>query len=252
MRIPIMAGNWKMNKTRDKALDFVYEVNREVPDLTDVETAIFAQDVHLRCLVKRQGENLKIGAQNVHYEDSGAFTGETSPIALKELGVHYVLIGHSERRSYYNETDESVNKKLHSALKYKLVPIVCVGEVLEAREQNKTLEVVERQTTKALEGITAEQMPGIVMAYEPVWAIGTGKTATAEMANETCKDIRGVIEKLYSKEIAEKVRIQYGGSVNAKNVKELMGMEHIDGALVGGASLDPTSFIELVNAVKEA
>ncbi|QVK21689.1 triose-phosphate isomerase [Mycoplasmatota bacterium] len=252
MRIPIIAGNWKMNKTRDEALRFIYEVNRAMPDVSEVETAIFAQSVHLRCLVKRQGDNLKIGSQNVHYEESGAFTGEVSPIALKELGVTYALIGHSERRSYYNETDESVNKKIHKALRHTLRPIVCVGEVLSERESGKTFEVVERQTRLALEGLTSEQMDEVVIAYEPVWAIGTGKTATPKMANETCSDIRNIVEKLFSKEVADKVRIQYGGSVNTGNIKELMSMEHIDGALVGGASLDELSFIELVNVAKEA
>ncbi|XMB67394.1 triose-phosphate isomerase [Mycoplasmatota bacterium zrk1] len=252
MRIPIIAGNWKMNKTRDEALRFIYEVNRAMPDVSKVETAIFAQSVHLRCLVKRQGDNLKIGSQNVHYEESGAFTGEISPIALKELGVTYALIGHSERRSYYNETDESVNKKIHKALRHNLRPIVCVGEVLSERESGKTFEVVERQTRLALEGLTSEQMDEVVIAYEPVWAIGTGKTATPQMANETCSDIRNIVEKLFSKEVADKVRIQYGGSVNTGNIKELMSMEHIDGALVGGASLDELSFIELVDVAKEA
>ncbi|XMB86955.1 triose-phosphate isomerase [Mycoplasmatota bacterium WC44] len=252
MRIPIIAGNWKMNKTRDEALKFIYEVNRVMPDVESVETVIFAQFLHLRCLVKRQGENLKIGAQNVHFEDNGAFTGEVSPIAIKELGVEYVLIGHSERRAYYNETDETVNKKIHTAYKYNLKPIVCVGEVLNEREEGKTTEVVKRQITKGLEGLSEEQVSKLVVAYEPVWAIGTGKTATSGMANETCGEIRSIIAELYSKDVSEKVRIQYGGSVKPSNVDELLSMEHIDGALVGGASLNEESFIQLVDAGKEA
>lgn len=250
MRIPFIAGNWKMNKTRDEALEFMYAVNRSLPKTSEVETAIFAQAPHLRSLVKRQGDFLRIGGQNMHYEESGAFTGEISPRVMQSLGVKYILIGHSERRAYYNETDETVNKKLHAAFKYNLLPIVCVGEVLEERESGKTFEVVERQTRLALEGLTAEQVVATVVAYEPVWAIGTGKTATAEMANETCGDIRKVIEGLYSKEVADQVRIQYGGSVKPANIKELMAQEHIDGALIGGASLDASSFVEMANFQK--
>jgi len=252
MRIPIIAGNWKMNKTRDEALKFIYETNRSVPNPSVVETVVFAQAIHLRCLVKRQGENLRIGAQNVHYEDSGAFTGELSPIALREIGVSYCLIGHSERRSYYNETDEAVNKKIHAALKYNLKPIVCVGEVLSERENGETLQVVDRQVKIALKGLAVDQLEGITIAYEPVWAIGTGKTATPGMANETCGDIRGIIANLYSKNIADSVRILYGGSVNPNNIKDLMNEEHIDGALIGGASLIEKAYLEMVNIAKEA
>jgi triosephosphate isomerase len=250
MRIPFIAGNWKMNKTRDEALEFMYAVNRALPKTSDVETAIFAQAPHLRSLVKREGDFLRIGGQNMHYEESGAFTGEISPRVMQSLGVKYILIGHSERRAYYNETDETVNKKLHAAYKYNLKPIVCVGEVLEERETGKTVEVVGRQTTAALAGLTAEQVSELVIAYEPVWAIGTGKTATAEMANETCGDVRKVVENLYGKEVSEKVRIQYGGSVKPANISELMSQEHIDGALVGGASLDADIFANIVNTYR--
>jgi len=247
MRIPFIAGNWKMNKTRDEALEFIYALNRVLPQTSDVETAVFAQAPHLRSLVKRQGDFLRIGAQNMHYEDSGAYTGEISPRIIQSLGVKYILVGHSERRAYYNETDETVNKKLHAAFKYNLIPIVCVGEVLEARESGKTLEVVKKQTEGALAGLTAEQVSTLVIAYEPIWAIGTGKTATADMANETCGDIRGVVADMFSAEVADKVRIQYGGSVKPSNIAELMSKEHIDGALVGGASLDANSFVKLAN-----
>ncbi len=251
MRIPFIAGNWKMNKTRDEALEFMYAVNRVLPKTSEVETAIFAQAPHLRSLVKRQGDFLRIGAQNMHYAETGAFTGEISPVVVQSLGVKYILIGHSERRAYYNETDETVNKKAHASFKYNLKPIICVGEVLEERETGKTFEVVERQTKGALAGLSAEQVSEVVVAYEPVWAIGTGKTATAEMANETCGDIRKVIEGLYGAEVADKVRIQYGGSVKPGNIVELMSQEHIDGALVGGASLDANSFVQLANYKKE-
>lgn len=251
MRIPFIAGNWKMNKTRDEALEFMYAVNRALPSSADVETAIFAQAPHLRSLVKRQGDFLRIGGQNMHYEENGAFTGEISPVVMQSLGVKYILIGHSERRAYYNETDETVNLKLRAAYKYHLKPIVCVGEVLEERESGKTFEVVKRQTEGALKGLTTEQVEKLVIAYEPVWAIGTGKTATAEMANETCGDIRKIVAELYSQEVADKVRIQYGGSVKPSNIKELMAQEHIDGALIGGASLDASAFVEMANFKEE-
>lgn len=247
MRIPFIAGNWKMNKTRDEALEFIYAVNRALPKTSEVETAVFAQAPHLRSLVKRQGDFLRIGGQNMHYDESGAFTGEISPRVMQDQGVKYILVGHSERRAYYNETDDSVNKKLHAAFKHNLLPIVCVGEVLEDRESGRTFEVVERQTKGALKGLTASQVTDLVIAYEPVWAIGTGKTATAEMANETCGDVRKVVEGLYGKEVADKVRIQYGGSVKPANIKELMSQEHIDGALIGGASLDANAFLEMAN-----
>ncbi len=250
MRKPIIAGNWKMNKVRDEALNFIYTVNQSVPSDEEMDTVICAPDVLLRCLVKRQGDYLKIGAQNMHYEEKGAFTGETSPLVLNDTGVKYVILGHSERRQYFNETDELVNKKVHAAYKYDLIPIVCVGEHLEQRENNTTNQVVEAQTKKALEGISAEQVKDIVIAYEPIWAIGTGKTATADIANETCGYIRSVIKELYNEEVEKSIRIQYGGSVKPGNIKELMEQEHIDGALVGGASLDAESFIQLTNFKK--
>ena len=250
MRRPVIAGNWKMNKIRDEALAFVYTVNKDVPSMEEVETVICAPDVLLRCLVKRQGDNLRIGAQNMHYEEKGAYTGETSPLLLSDTGVKYVIIGHSERRQYYNETDENVNKKVHSAFKYNLIPIVCVGEKLEDREKNLTNQVVAAQTRKALEEINSDLVKEVVIAYEPIWAIGTGRTATPEQANETCGYIREVVASLYDKDVASKIRILYGGSVKVDNIKELMGKEHIDGALIGGASLDPQNFIKLANYQK--
>lgn len=247
MRKPIIAGNWKMFKTRDEALQFIYGVNQAVPSIEEMDTVICGQAVLLRCLVKRQGDNLRIGAQNMHYEEKGAFTGEISPLILNDTGVNYVIIGHSERRELFNETDETVNKKVHAAFKYELTPIVCVGEKLEQRENNTTNQVVEAQITKALEGLTEKQAKEVVIAYEPIWAIGTGRTATSEIANETCGYIRSVIAKMFGSDVSEVVRIQYGGSVKPSNIKELMAKEHIDGALIGGASLEIEAFIEMTN-----
>ncbi len=248
LRRPVIAGNWKMFKTRDEALQFIYAVNQEVPEASAVESIICANDVLLRCLVKRQGENLKIGAQNMHFEENGAFTGETSPLVLETTGVTYVIIGHSERRAMFNETDETVNLKLKSAVKHDLTPIVCVGESLEVRENGTTDEVVKQQVVKAYAGVSADEALKSIVAYEPIWAIGTGKTATPEQAEETIKGIRNVLVSLYGNDIASKLRILYGGSVNAKNVDVLLQQENIDGALVGGASLDPMSFLTLVKA----
>ena len=191
MRKPIIAGNWKMFKTRDEALSFVYAVNEMLPDREVVDSVICAPFIVLRDLVKRQGANLRIGAQNMHFEEKGAFTGEIAPNMLTSTGVTYVIIGHSERRAMFNETDETVNKKLHAAFNHGLVPILCVGEYLEERETGKTEEVIKAQLVKDLEGLTEEQAKELVIAYEPIWAIGTGKTATSEMADETCGFIRG-------------------------------------------------------------
>lgn len=248
MRKPIIAGNWKMFKTRDEALGFIYAVNNKLPSNELVDTVICAPFTVLRCLVKRQGENLRIGAQNMHFEDSGAFTGEIAPNMLTSLGVTYVVIGHSERRAMFNETDETVNKKLHSAFNNGLIPILCVGEHLEDREFGKTEEVIKNQIVKDLEGLTQDQVKELVIAYEPIWAIGTGKTATSEVANETCRFIRSLVSDLYSKEVADAIRIQYGGSVKTSNIDELMHQSDIDGALIGGASLDPENFLYFANA----
>lgn len=248
MRKPIIAGNWKMNKNRDEALQFIYNVNMKVPSNEFVESVICAQPVVLRDLVKRQGENLRIGAQNMHYLDNGAYTGEVSAPALENIGVEYVVLGHSERRAYYNETDADVNKKIKQAFNYDLVPIVCVGEELEVREAGTTDAFVKEQVVAALADLTEAQVKELVIAYEPIWAIGTGKTATAEMANDTIKAIRNVVKELYNESVSEAVRIQYGGSVKPANIDELLAMSDIDGALVGGASLDAESFLALVNA----
>ncbi|MBN2268741.1 MAG: triose-phosphate isomerase [Acholeplasmataceae bacterium] len=247
-RTPVIAGNWKMYKTKDDALAFIYAVNLEVPEFEKVETVICAPSIFLRDLVKREGENLKIGAQNMHYLDEGAYTGEVSAPMLRSYGVDYVVIGHSERRAYYNETDESVNLKAIQAIKYDLTPIVCCGESLEIREAGTTNDFVKQQVIKAYQNIPAEDVLKTIIAYEPIWAIGTGRTATPEQANETIQAIREVIKSLYGEKISEQLRILYGGSVNPKNVDSLIAMPDIDGALVGGASLDPTSYLTLVKA----
>ncbi len=248
MRKPIIAGNWKMFKTRDEGLQFVYNVNMKLPSSEFVDSVVCAQSPILRDLVKRQGDNLRIGAQNMHYLDNGAYTGEVSAPLLEDIGVTYVVLGHSERRAYYNETDSTVNKKIHQAFRYGLTPILCVGESLEIREANETNQYIKKQVVNALKGLGKTQIVELVLAYEPIWAIGTGKTATAEIANDTIKAIRSVVKDLYDSETAEAMRMQYGGSVKPANIKELLSMSDIDGALVGGASLDPVSFLELVNA----
>ena len=248
MRKYIIAGNWKMFKTRGEAINFLLQVSDKLPSSSLVDTVICAQAPVLRDLVKRQGDNLRIGAQNVHFKDSGAYTGETSAILLQELGVTYVIIGHSERRAMFNETDETVNLKIKQALAYDLLPIVCVGESLEVRENGTTNEFVKNQVVKALDGISENDALNLVFAYEPIWAIGTGKTATPEMAEETCKAIRKAIANVYNEEVAQKIRIQYGGSVNPQNIDELLSQEDIDGALIGGASLDPDKFLSMVNS----
>ena len=252
MRKFIIAGNWKMFKTRGEAINFMLQVADKVPSSDLVDTVVCTQAPILRDCVKRQGDNLKVGAQNVHEKDSGAYTGETSAVLLQELGVTYVIIGHSERRGMFNETDESVNAKIKQALVYSLKPIICVGESLEIREAGTTKEFVSNQVKKALDGISKEDAEELVFAYEPIWAIGTGKTATPEIAEETCKDIRTTIAEIYGDEVAQKVRIQYGGSVNPGNVEELLKQEDIDGALIGGASLDPDKFLFMVNAALKA
>ena len=248
MRKPIIAGNWKMNKNRKDAEQLITELVPLVKDakcdvvicvpFTDLDTAVKAT----------KNTNIKVGAQNVHWAESGAFTGEISADMLKEIGVEYVIIGHSERRQYFGETDESVNKRTLKALEAGLKPIICVGETLAEREKGKTDEVVTRQTKAAFKDIPKEELKNIVIAYEPVWAIGTGKTATAEDANSTIKVIRETMAELYCKNCAEEtVRIQYGGSMNPKNASELMAMPEIDGGLIGGASLKAEDFSKVVN-----
>ncbi|MCT4508635.1 MAG: triose-phosphate isomerase [Tepidibacter sp.] len=247
MRKPIIAGNWKMHKTIKEAVEFVNEVKSEIKG-TDVEAVICAPFTLLKDLKEAAKEtNIKIGAQNMHFEEKGAFTGEISPLMLKEIDVDYVVIGHSERRQYFNETDETVNKKVIKALEYKINPIICVGETLEEREADKTKDVVKVQVEKALANVDEKDIKDIVIAYEPIWAIGTGKTSSSKDANDVISYIREVVANVYSEETAEEVRIQYGGSVKPANVEEIMNESDIDGALVGGASLQPKDYVELVN-----
>lgn len=247
MRKPIIAGNWKMNKNHAEALEFVKAVAAKVPSTDKVESAICAPAVHLAALVGEQGSNLRIGAQNMHFEANGAFTGEIAPGMLTDLGVTYVVIGHSERREMFNETDETVNKKTHAAFANGLVPIVCCGESLTERENGTTNNVVDAQIKRGLEGLSVEQVKETVIAYEPIWAIGTGLTATDEQANETIGYIRTVVAREHGQEAADAVRIQYGGSVKPSTVAGLMAQPEIDGALVGGASLDVESFLGLLD-----
>ncbi|WP_409290310.1 triose-phosphate isomerase [Peribacillus sp. SCS-37] len=251
MRKPIIAGNWKMNKKRDEAKSFVEEVKGLIPSADSVEAVVCSPALFLDSLVQlTKGSELKVGAQNMHFEESGAFTGETSPAALQDLGVQYVILGHSERREMFNETDDSVNKKTLAAFQYNLTPIVCCGETLEERESGQTNELVGNQVKKALTGLTEDQVKSTVVAYEPIWAIGTGKSSTAQDANEVCAHIRSVIAEQFSHEAAEAVRIQYGGSVKPANIREYMDQPDIDGALVGGASLEADSFLQLLEGGK--
>lgn len=249
MRKPIIAGNWKMNKTFSEAISFAEEVKGRVPSKEKVESVICAPALFLQGLVEAvKNTDVEIGAQTMHFEESGAFTGEISPKALQDLGVKYVIIGHSERREMFNETDETVNKKTQAAFHYNLLPIVCVGETLEQRENGETMKLVGDQVRKALAGLTEEQVKQTVIAYEPIWAIGTGKSSTAEDANEVCALIRKVVAEQFSEGAADALRIQYGGSVKPGNIKEYMSQPDIDGALVGGASLEAQSFLQLVEA----
>ena len=247
MRKPIIAGNWKMNKTIKEGVEFVAAIKEQVKD-TDVEVVVCAPATLLKDLkLAAEGTNIKVGAQNMHYEESGAFTGEIAPAMLKELSVDYVVIGHSERRQYFAETDETVNKKVLKALEVGIGPILCVGETLEERESGKMKDVVKVQIEKAFADVAAEKAAEVVVAYEPIWAIGTGKTASSADANDMIAFIREEIAGLYSDNVSEEVRIQYGGSVKPANVEEIMNESDIDGALVGGASLQPDSFVQLVN-----
>ena len=247
MRRKVIAGNWKMNMLPNEAIKFIEEFAPLVKD-TKAEVILCVPYVDLfYALLNAQETNIKIGAQNMHFEESGAYTGEISGKMLKSIGVEYVIIGHSERRQYFAETDETVNKKIKSALAVGLKPIVCVGETLEQRENGKTEEIVTNQVEKAFNNLKAEDLKNIIIAYEPIWAIGTGKTATKEEANETIAQIRKKVAEMYGQNDANEIIIQYGGSVKASNAKELFEMSDIDGGLVGGASLKPDEFSKIVN-----
>ena len=250
MRRKVIAGNWKMNMLPDETIKFIEEFAPLVKD-TENEVILCVPYTDLfYALLNVQGTNIKIGAQNMHFEEKGAYTGEISPQMLKSINVEYVIIGHSERRQYYNETDETVNKKIKSAFNVGLKPIVCVGETLEEREAGKTAEIITNQTKLALEGLSNEQVENTIIAYEPIWAIGTGKTATSEDANNSIKEIRNKIAEIYGQNTASRVIIQYGGSVKSSNAKELFSTSDIDGGLVGGASLKAEEFSKIVNFEK--
>lgn len=247
MRTPVIAGNWKMNKTVEEAVELVNELKDKVKD-AKCEVIVCPTFVCLPAVLEAtRGTNIEVGAQNMYFEESGAFTGEVSPVMLKALGVKYVIIGHSERRQYFAETDETVNKKVHSAFAHDLLPIMCVGETLVQREEGKTFETIEGQIRKDLENLTTKQVEKMIIAYEPIWAIGTGKTATSEDANQVIKFIRDKIADMFGRDSAEKTRIQYGGSVKPSTIKEQMAQSDIDGALVGGASLKAGDFAAIVN-----
>lgn len=237
MRKKIIAGNWKMNKTPKEAAEFCKQMKDKVAS-SEVDVVFCVPFVDLYPVLEElKGSGIGVGAQNIHFENSGAYTGEISPLMLKEMGVSYVVLGHSERRQYFNETDEMVNKKVKKALELGITPIMCCGETLEQREAGITIEWIRIQIKCGLVALTAEEVEKVVIAYEPIWAIGTGKTATSLQAQEVCKAIRQVIGEIYDESTAENVRIQYGGSVNGKNAAELFAMDDIDGGLVGGASL---------------
>lgn len=248
LRKAVIAGNWKMNKTPVEAAELINEMNPLVEN-ADCDVVICVPYVDLQtALYCTEGTNIKVGAENCHWEEKGAFTGEISPSMLTSMGVEYVVIGHSERRQYFGETDDTVSKRVDAALKAGLKVILCVGETLEQREKNITFETVSTQTKIALQNVTEEQLKDVIIAYEPVWAIGTGKTATSEQANEVNNYIRGLIAELYSTDAANAFVVQYGGSMNAGNAAELLAMEDIDGGLIGGASLKAPDFATIVKA----
>ena len=252
MRKPFIAANWKMNKLVEDSVEYgealVEKLKNENVDLKKVDVAVCVPFIHMAALkVIFVLRNINVGAQNMHYEESGAYTGEISPAMLADMGIECVIIGHSERRMYFGETDEECAKKLAAAHSHGIRPILCVGESLEQRESGAHFDTVKKQLTGCFDGINAEEAAKTVIAYEPVWAIGTGKTATDEQANEMAAYIRSCVAELYSAETAQQVIIQYGGSVKSSNISELMAMSDIDGALVGGAGLDAAEFAKIVN-----
>ena len=251
-RKAIIAGNWKMNKTLSETKAFAEELRAQLGKHKWCEVVLCVPYVNIPAAVRLfKDTRVAIGAENLHYEDHGAYTGEVSANMLKEVGVKYVIIGHSERRQYYNETDFAVNKKVKAALEAGLHPIVCVGESLEQRELGVTSELITYQVKCALAGLDASQARKVIIAYEPVWAIGTGKTATAEQAGEVCQTIRGVIRREFGARVARAVTIQYGGSMNAKNAAELLAQPDVDGGLIGGAALKVPDFLQIINAANQ-
>ena len=247
MRKKVIAGNWKMNMLPNETINFIEGLSQEIKDVKNEIILCVPYTDLFYALLTAQNTNIKIGAQNMHWKEKGAYTGEISGQMLKSIGVEYVIIGHSERRQYFAETDETVNLKVKSALENNLKPIICVGETLEQREHGETEKIIESQIKLALKDLTNEQIRAIIIAYEPVWAIGTGKTATSEDANNSIKAIRNKIAEIYGSDVADQVIIQYGGSVKSSNAKELFSTSDIDGGLVGGASLKAETFEKIVN-----
>ncbi len=247
MRKPIIAGNWKLNKTSQEALELVTLLKRALADVTQVEIVVCPVFTALEVVHDvLLDTNIGLGAQNLFWEDTGAFTGEVSAPFLKSIGVEYVIIGHSERRQLFAETNESVNRKIKAAFRHHLIPIACVGETLSERETNETFEVIRRQCEESFKDLNPQDFQKMIVAYEPVWAIGTGKTATTQQAQEVHQFIRGLLKKMAGEDVANSVRIQYGGSVKPENIAELMAQVDIDGALVGGASLKSESFVQII------
>ena len=251
-RKTIIAGNWKMNKTASETKQFADELKTILPRAKWCDVLVCVPSVNIPAALRAfKDMRVSVGAENVFYEKSGAYTGEVSADMLKDLGVKYVIIGHSERRQYFGETDITVNKKVHAALEAGLHPIVCVGESLEQRELGVTMDLISLQVKSALAGVSAEKLRKCVIAYEPVWAIGTGRTATPEQAGEVCTFIRATIRHMYGARIARSITIQYGGSMNAKNARELLAQPDVDGGLIGGASLKAPDFVEIINAANQ-
>jgi triosephosphate isomerase len=248
LRKAVIAGNWKMNKTPAEAKELIENIKPLVKD-ADCGVVVCVPYIDLAAALEAtKGTNIGVGAENCHWEKSGAYTGEISADMLASMGVQYVIIGHSERRTYFGETDVTVNKRVRAALDSGLTVILCVGEYLEQREQGITAELVAMQTKIALGGVSESELKKIIIAYEPVWAIGTGKTATSEQANEVCAVIRATVKELYSASAADAMTVQYGGSMNAQNAEELLDQPDVDGGLIGGASLKPADFAEIVKA----
>lgn len=251
MRRIVIAGNWKMYKTNQEAVEVLTELKKLTKDVNGIDIIIGAPFTALSDAVKAiEGSNIKIAAENVYPKIEGAFTGEISPVMLKAIGVSHVILGHSERREIFKESDEFINEKVKAVLENDLIPIFCIGEKLEERESGKTLEVNANQIKKGLKDLTKEDAKKVIVAYEPVWAIGTGKTATPEMAQETHREIRKVLAEMFGKDVADEITIQYGGSMKPENAKDLLSQIDIDGGLVGGASLKADSFFEIIKAAK--
>ena len=251
-RKTVIAGNWKMNMTATDTKKFAEELKKIMPRAKWCDTLICVPACNIPAAVKAFKDlRISVGAENVYFEEKGAYTGEVSASMLKDLGVKYVIVGHSERRQYFCETDATVNKKVHAVLEAGMNPIICVGESLEQRELGVTMELIAYQVRCALANVPAEKARHVVIAYEPIWAIGTGRTATAEQAGEVCQAIRSVVRKLYGAHVARSITIQYGGSMNAKNAAELLAQPDVDGGLIGGASLKPADFVQIINAANQ-